>query len=122
MTANTYLRGWDVQSRSDPDRKHRVSVMVSGRYGCSCGAWKFARAPKPDCHHIREVKENLGVPARRIPVGVAIDALNESARSLNIPRAPLARVTTAAFVITEVTQAELLAGPLRRKVRKPGDE
>jgi hypothetical protein len=35
-----------------------VSLKHDGTYGCSCPAWKFAKAPNPDCHHIELIKIN----------------------------------------------------------------
>ena len=35
-----------------------VSLKEDGTYDCSCPAWKFAKAPKPDCHHIAFIKTN----------------------------------------------------------------
>jgi len=42
-----------------------VGLKHDGSYGCSCPAWKFARTPKPDCHHIAFIKANpsYGGPA-----------------------------------------------------------
>jgi hypothetical protein len=37
--------------------KWKVSLKRDGTYACSCPAWKFAKAPKPDCRHIQTIKE-----------------------------------------------------------------
>ena len=38
--------------------KWKVSLKRDGTYACSCPAWKFAKAPKPDCRHIQTIQEN----------------------------------------------------------------
>jgi hypothetical protein len=100
MTANAWVRGWDVQSRSEPGKKHRVSQAADGHFGCACGKWAFAKAPKPDCHHIVEVKRMLVI----------------------FPSFEARAIETLSYTITELSQADLLAGPIRRKVRKEGSE
>lgn len=52
---NPYVRSWDVPTSSDGST-WKVSERVDGTFACSCPKWKFARAPKPECHHIGAVR------------------------------------------------------------------
>lgn len=57
MTHSRWVRQWRVPSRSDPHKEpYTVSADHQGRFACSCPRWKFARAPKPDCDHIAQIK------------------------------------------------------------------
>lgn len=58
-TTNPYIRDWTVDSISRPGKTHKVSQRRDGTFACDCERWKFARAPKPDCHHITSVHEDL---------------------------------------------------------------
>ena len=50
----SWIARWDVVgSRGDP---WVVSMKADGSFGCSCPGWKFHKAPKPDCRHIRAMK------------------------------------------------------------------
>ena len=51
----TWLYRWDVKSRTTSET-YIVSMKANGTWGCSCKKWIFAKAPKPDCHHIAKVK------------------------------------------------------------------
>lgn len=77
-----WIRYWEVES-SNPlseTKTWRVSQAQDGSFGCSCPAWKFAKAPKPDCKHIRFIRtklrpENVGnenfyrqVPIQNLPI------------------------------------------------------
>lgn len=37
------------------DASYTVSQKFDGTWACSCPAWKFHKAPKPDCKHIESV-------------------------------------------------------------------
>lgn len=50
---NPYVRSWDVPTSSDGST-WKVSERVDGTFACT--KWKFARAPKPECHHIGAVR------------------------------------------------------------------
>jgi len=112
MTANSWVRGYDVASHSDPGKKYRVSVSLAGHYGCSCPAWKFTKKPKADCKHIVEVKTNLGLLNRvkgveRNPEVIAAAA---PAKVLGV------QIRTVQFTITELSAEELITSS-KRKVR-----
>ena len=50
-TAKRYSRQWEVQGSNGSE--YVVSQgAIYGEYSCSCPAWKFHKAPKPDCKHI----------------------------------------------------------------------
>jgi len=49
-----WLERWQVPGSNG--NTWTVARKKDGSYGCSCPAWKFARAPKADCHHILGVK------------------------------------------------------------------
>jgi hypothetical protein len=51
-----WIKSWDVTG-SDGN-VWKVSQRADGSYGCSCPAWKFAKAPKQECHHILAVRAN----------------------------------------------------------------
>jgi hypothetical protein len=67
MTSKTpskgYVEAWEVESYTGIDT-YTVSKRADGTYACSCAAWKFARAPKPDCKHIDVVRSGLAVGAK----------------------------------------------------------
>jgi len=52
-----WLHSWEVYSRTDPSKKWKVSLSRTGVWGCACPKWRFAHAPKPDCHHILKIKK-----------------------------------------------------------------
>jgi len=108
MTANTWIRGWDVHSHTDPLKKYRVSQALGGHYGCSCPRWKFSKMDgdghRPDCKHITEIKTNLGL-LNRVKGVERLDT-----------RIVRAEVRTAEFIITELNAADLIASS-KRKVR-----
>lgn len=63
-----------MDSRTSGD-EHTVSMMrtveytsakggvMCERWACSCGGWKFQKAPKHDCYHIVKVKGVLAIAA-----------------------------------------------------------
>jgi hypothetical protein len=51
-----WIRKWSVPASAGGT--WIVSLKHDGTYGCSCPAWKFAKAPKPDCDHIEFIKAN----------------------------------------------------------------
>lgn len=51
-----WIRKWSVPASSGGT--WTVSLKHDGTYGCSWPAWKFARVPKLDCHHISLIKIN----------------------------------------------------------------
>ncbi len=53
-----WLHRWDVTSFTRPNKPPYVVALKSdGTWGCSCPAWKFAKAPKGDCKHIQKIKK-----------------------------------------------------------------
>lgn len=56
-----YVEAWDVESLTDCSKRYVVSKRKDGRFACSCPAWKFASAPKPDCKHIRALRDDVVV-------------------------------------------------------------
>ncbi len=63
-----WIRSWTVPGSEGNEWK--VSQRANGTYGCSCPAWKFAHAPKPDCHHILAVRRNPDIGTIKIPAVV----------------------------------------------------
>jgi hypothetical protein len=58
LPGNPWIERWDViGSRGDT---WIVSKRQDGTYGCSCPAWRFARAPKPACKHVIATLADLG--------------------------------------------------------------
>jgi hypothetical protein len=51
-----WIRKWSVPASAGGI--WTVSLKHDGTYGCSCPVWKFAKAPKPDCHHIEFIRAN----------------------------------------------------------------
>jgi hypothetical protein len=52
-----WIARWEVESRSEPDKKRVVAMKVDGTWGCSCGGWIFNKQrPRADCWHIEQVK------------------------------------------------------------------
>ena len=55
-----WVRNWEVTgSQGD---LYKVSQKENGDYGCSCPGWKFKKAPKPDCKHIKAIRLALTAP------------------------------------------------------------
>ena len=52
----TWVQRWQIPGSNGST--WTVARKRDGSFGCSCPAWKFAKAPKPDCHHILQVKAN----------------------------------------------------------------
>ena len=48
----TWVRKWDVPSRSEAGKFYVVAVDELGNYGCSCPAWKYRRKV---CSHISRI-------------------------------------------------------------------
>jgi hypothetical protein len=69
MTRNPFVCHWDIESLTDASKSYSVSKRLDGSFACSCPAWKFHRAPKVDCKHIRFVKDSERAPdmTRRTP-------------------------------------------------------
>lgn len=61
MGTNPWIKKWSVEgSLGDV---YTVGQRADGSYGCDCKGWKFKKAPKPDCKHIRAIKAALDTPA-----------------------------------------------------------
>ena len=57
MASGGWCNKWDVVgSKGTP---YVVAQKEDGTFGCSCPGWKFKKAPKPDCRHIRSMKQAL---------------------------------------------------------------
>lgn len=59
--SKTWPERWEVDSHSS-DSVYVVARRMDAVYdvwGCSCPSWRFKRAPKSDCSHITEVKQQL---------------------------------------------------------------
>jgi len=55
---NPYIKSWNVPN-SDGDGEWKVSQRLDGSFACTCPAWRFHKAPKPPCHHIQAVKDDV---------------------------------------------------------------
>lgn len=73
-----WTKQWTVASHTS-DREYIVSMREDGTFACACPAWKFCKAPKVDCKHIRalrnaETPEQLKppTPAERAVIARAI--------------------------------------------------
>lgn len=51
----TWVTQWIVTS-PDSGKEYKVSQKADGSFACDCPAWKFKKAPRPDCKHILRVK------------------------------------------------------------------
>ncbi len=72
-----WVERWTVQSTSNPAKTYTVARHLDGHYGCTCPRWKFARAPKPDCKHIVNLRAELsGSLLPPEPVVVAVKSGN----------------------------------------------
>lgn len=56
---------WEAQSMTDASKTYIVARKQDGTMGCACPAWKFHKAPKPHCKHIKAILEALAMVARR---------------------------------------------------------
>jgi hypothetical protein len=82
-----WIKRWEIQSHSDPDKTYTVALAEDGSYGCSCPQWKFRRR---QCRHIAEVQCNVPETVERY-------------RSIS-------RSTSASRFIAECDAADLAAG------------
>ena len=80
---NPYIRSWDVDSISRPGKTHKVSQRRDGGLACDCERWKFSHAPKPDCHHIASVREDLRLEVRETVQNVP-HVLEQTARIVTV--------------------------------------
>jgi hypothetical protein len=88
---NPYVRSWDVPTSSDGTWK--VSERVDGTFACSCPKWKFARAPKRECHHIAAVRAHpnlyfAGAVARATGKAAPCPRLSASEQARDATAAP----------------------------------
>jgi hypothetical protein len=93
-----WIRQWRVPASSNGT--WTVSLKRDGSYACSCPAWKFAKAPKPDWGHIDLIKVNPGyneVASRRI---VLADVCEVSAGSNDELLTPLIPAGDLHFALT----------------------
>ncbi len=57
LESNTlYVNRWAAASHTDPNKEYVVSQKSDGNWACACPAWKFKKAPRPDCKHILGIK------------------------------------------------------------------
>jgi hypothetical protein len=71
-----YHNQWAVTSESTPNKEYKVSQKPDGSFSCSCPAWKFKHAPRPDCKHIIGIKTS--------ETKIDHDALKEYKRKIKI--------------------------------------
>jgi hypothetical protein len=70
-----WVNRWEVISPTS-GRKYTVGQKSDGTFGCDCPAWKFKKAPRPDCKHILYLKATEPVDTR--DVAVILAAVNKS--------------------------------------------
>ena len=101
VASGQWVKKWDVEGSTG--ETYVVALKTDGSFGCSCPGWKFKKAPKPDCKHIRAMKGTVTVDAgvtRRVvpntqfyrPVSLAYD---------------LRRIAQERIVILERTKTEV---------------
>ncbi len=69
-----------------------MSLKQDGSYGCSCPAWKFAKAPKPDCRHIEFIKATPSYseqPSKRIVLANVREVTPRGSDELLTPLIPI---------------------------------
>lgn len=67
--SDQWIQRWEVPSRSDSGKSYTVGRKADGTFGCSCPAWKFAKAPKPDCDHIISIQDTFEINrAEKMPL------------------------------------------------------
>lgn len=101
MTTDVWIYRWTAQSRTTAGKQYVVALKRDGTFGCDCPAWKFHKAPKPDCKHILAIKR-IEPSATREEVernsGKTFDAPAKRLESLQPVLASQA-VTTKPFVL-----------------------
>lgn len=111
-----YVEAWDVESLSEPGKTYVVSRRKTGELACSCPAWKFHKAPKPDCKHIRALAGELGAEAMRyIPDVVKTTPIPISRPTTTTQ--PLVTVSFDGIVVGILTRAQ--ADQFRANLKKP---
>ena len=89
-----WIRKWSVPASAGGT--WTVSLKHDGTYGCSCPAWKFAKAPKPDCHHIDFIRANPSYgdhPFKRIVLANVREVTQGENGLLLTPLIPLGDLT-----------------------------
>ena len=61
--SNQYVKFWEVESESNPNRAYIVSEKRDGTYACGCPRWT-THMPREDCKHIRLLKSTFGRGSR----------------------------------------------------------
>lgn len=56
LSAEKYSEVWGVESESRPDKIYTVAMTKKGTWSCACPRWTM-NASRPDCKHIKCVKE-----------------------------------------------------------------
>ena len=110
-----YIEAWDVESLTECGKTYVVSKRTTGSYACSCPAWKFARAPKPDCKHIRALRSDLTTVAAVRLVKVFFD----SALVAEVTQEQAERLRANIFGIKRVQPETVVSSEfrIRRKFR-----
>ena len=70
MPKGKWIYRWQHVSKSG--KVYTVAITKHGEMGCSCPAWRFAKAPKPDCKHIAYIKRTKKEQIRDILNGKTI--------------------------------------------------
>lgn len=83
----TWVNRWEVSSLTS-DKTYIVGQKSDGSFGCDCPAWKFKKAPRPDCKHILKVRA----------VEPVDDSKKPTARDFQAARTELAHNRTATSI------------------------
>jgi hypothetical protein len=105
-----WTRKWSVPASSGGT--WTVGLKDDGSYGCSCPAWKFAKAPKPDCRHIALIKANASYGEKAGKKIVLANVREVTANADNTLLTPLVPFGDVHFSLTVACDlARLGAGP-----------
>lgn len=96
-----WVNRWIVESETS-DRQYTVGQKEDGSFGCDCPAWKFKKAPRPDCKHIIGLKATEPVDMSRTQINWG-DAHVRTATSITQQRDNARRVVTYAEAAAKAT-------------------
>ncbi len=113
-SGNPWVERWDVPGNNG--KTWTVGRRKDGSFGCSCPAWKFAKAPKPDCHHIAGIK--LGGPPTKTAPRVVFANVREvtpkpETNEVYTPLMPIGDIHFALTIAYDLARAGVATGYIR---------
>ena len=112
---NDWAERWLVSGSTGSE--YVVARRPDGTFGCSCPGWKFKKAPKPDCKHIRAMREAVSMQPAALPYDLKREAERAVARGA-VPKPRLPAVPRTIAPPAEVSVAVEVEGLKFNVIRK----